>query len=117
MWSTHAEEVTTYLVDFLLRQAASQSSTPHTVIPLDLNYALSMAAQLGQNDGILRRNPRDPESYSLLTSEHKAAKAAHIEMLRKAASECRLRIPGAKDKETWEQEADPATVRPKRRWR
>ena len=116
MWLSHAEQVTAHLTDFLLRQAPSHPS-PNTLQPLDLGYALSTLARLTGEDRILIRNPHDTESYSALSNEDKAARAAHLEVLKKSASECRLRIPGAEDLETWEIEAQPATARPRRRWR
>lgn len=117
-WWTHAEQVSTLLVNFLLRQAASTSFVQDEIMkPLDLGYALSMVAKLADNGRVLTRNPRDTESYSVLSPEAKASRIAHIEVLRKASSECRLRIPGSKDLETWELVAQPTTARPRRRWR
>lgn len=116
LWATHADSVTSRLANFLSRQLEANPPT-NTVIPLDLRYALSVAAELGENPRIGLRNPRDPESYSTRSAEEKAKRAEKIEELKKSAAECKLRIPGSNDPETWVLEAAPPTARPKRRWR
>lgn len=116
LWTTHADAVTARLATFLTRQLDA-SPPANTVIPLDLRYALSFAAKLAENPRVKLRNPRDPESYSARSAEEKVKRAKKIEELKKSAAECKLRIPGASDPETWVLEAAPPTARPKRRWR
>lgn len=116
LWTTHADIVNNYLFDFLTRRVAALPPS-NVVKPLDLGYALNQAAAIARSDRIKLRNSRLPESFSQRSTEEKVERAEKIESLRKSAAECKLRIPGSTDKETWVLEAAPLTSRPRRRWR
>lgn len=109
---THPELVSDLFTAFLARHATTAS----TVVPLDLSYALHTVAALGNNPGILRRDPRQPESYSLLTPEEKAEAAQTLARYKVLEESCTLWLPGVNDKEEWEK--DPSsTVRARQPWK
>lgn len=107
---THPELVRSLVSSFLARHPAFSA----TVVPLDLSYALNMAATLAQNPKILLRNPRQQESYSILTTEEKELAAKTLGEWKTLEESCTLWLPGVNEKEEWEK--DPA-VRARQPWK
>ncbi|SCV72436.1 BQ2448_3973 [Microbotryum intermedium] len=115
---THAAETTTLLRSFLTRHTSSVYGTDFVVTasspPATVNYdrALLRAAKLSNNSLIKRREPRIPDSFSLVSVTVKDESTRQIDRLQKRAGVLRFVIPGMDDPEPWE-----ANYAQKRPWR
>lgn len=107
---THSKLVSSLFTSFLSRRGSFSS----TVVPLDLHHALQVASDLGDNPRILQRNPRQAESYSLLSPEERDTATRTLQEYARLEGMCQLDLPGTKEKEAWEQ--DPL-VRPRQPWK
>lgn len=79
---------------------------------LDCTAALARAAQIARNPDVAKRDPRLPDSFSLLSDdERRANKARWDEMMRRQA-ECQVVLPMCFEKDDWEEGAET-----QRRWK
>lgn len=106
---THSKLVSDLLASFLSQQTSFSS----TVVPLDLPYALQVAADLSGNPRIVNRNPRHAESFCLLSTEQREIATKTLEEYGRLEKMCTLQLPGIHEPESWDQ--DTSTRR--QRWR
>ncbi|KDE08591.1 hypothetical protein MVLG_01055 [Microbotryum lychnidis-dioicae p1A1 Lamole] len=118
LYLTHAEEATTLLRSFLTRHTSSVYGTDFVVSasspPAAVNFdrALLRAAKLSSNSRVKRREPRIPDSFSLVSATAKDESTRQIDRLQKRAQALRFVIPGTEDPEPWD-----ANYTQKRPWK
>ncbi|GAA5875280.1 hypothetical protein JCM8547_006887 [Rhodosporidiobolus lusitaniae] len=113
---THADETLSHLVSFLSRHPSPDSSAPASP---DLQKALRTCASISSSGkNVLLRNPRNPESYSVMSVEEKDESAKDIERMKIFEREWlgKPLAPGAEGGEPWDEGFWGRVARPRWRW-
>ncbi|GAA5903034.1 hypothetical protein JCM6882_009674 [Rhodosporidiobolus microsporus] len=99
---SHTPAVIAHMRSFLSRH----SSSPPSIPSLDAYSALQKAAGYANDPSIARRNPRHPDSFSLVTAEELETGRAELERAAKIEKEFRIPLPMCFEKDDWEEGAD-----------
>ncbi|GAA6006125.1 hypothetical protein JCM10207_000531 [Rhodosporidiobolus poonsookiae] len=111
---SEAEPALSHMTSFLSRH------TPSSPLPIhspDFALALRTCSEMAQNPKILVRNPRNPESYSALSTEEREKCAVDLAKMARYEAEWSARplADGAEGLEPW-QDASAGRI-PRQRWR
>ncbi|GAA6015580.1 hypothetical protein JCM10207_008134 [Rhodosporidiobolus poonsookiae] len=104
---SHAPAVIAHMQAFLSRNIADKPG----FLPFDMHRALNTAASMLGNPKIALRNPRNPNSFSLVTPEELVAGQTRLDLMLRQEVECDVPLPMVHEKNDWEEGADQ-----QRRW-